>query len=146
MSEAEGKKKKPNYGHSVSNGKINYSSVSQIKMFDPKDDGCPAKWAYSYMFGIKLDKTKAQTGGSSLGELTEHYLTTGEDVLPDVLQRAKKFFPNPFNKDGVLDLECEQPLGPDLGKAIELRKMLLAEPNKFPGDWPKLIQEEIRKF
>lgn len=94
-------------------GKIRFLSVSQIKLFDPQAEGCHRKWAFPYVFRKKLAKTDALTKGADFAEKLYHYLTTGEDVLPPVLQEAKKFFPSPGP-----DLECEEPLG-DLPGALQ---------------------------
>jgi hypothetical protein len=93
-------------GRAVRNGQLIYSSVSQVVLFDAAQEGCPRKWAYPYVFQIKLKKTDAQVAGSDeYAQKLEHYLKTNEDVLPPVLQEAKKFFPawGP-------DLEVEKPL------------------------------------
>ncbi len=113
-------KKKPYIGRAVLNGKIRHTSVSQIKLFDPKSEGCKRKWAFSYKWGKKLLKTGSQKKGSDGSEKLEHYLKTGEDVLPPVLQRLKKFLPKPG-----IDLECEEPLG-DMEIAVFLRDAQLA--------------------
>jgi hypothetical protein len=131
------KKERPFLGRAIVDGKIRYTSVSQIKLFDPSSEGCPRKWHYAYKQAKKLARTGSQTGGSDFAEKLEHFETTGEDVLPPVLQPAKKFFPVPG-----ADLECEKPLG-DIEKAVGLRDAFLKRP---PGAWPQLLIAEIQKF
>ncbi len=117
------KKKKPFLGYSVFNGMLRYTSVTQIKLFDPNtNEGCPRKWAFPYRFGKKLAKTGSLEGGIDKAEKLEHYLTTGEDVLPPELQGSKKYWPQP--RAPFLDLECERPLG-DTKAAVELRDAIL---------------------
>lgn len=114
-------KKRVYLGHSILNGKFRYTSVTQIKMFDPSiEGGCPRKWFFAYVQGKKELKTDAQDEGAGLAEILEYYYKTGEDVLPPILQEAKKFFPTPG-----LDLEVEKPLGIDIKRAVELRDSVL---------------------
>ena len=118
-------KKRPYLGHAVEKKKLRFASVTQIKQFDPLDEGgCPRKWAFQYVFGKKLKKTGALETGIDRAEILEHYLTTGEDVLPPDMQPAKRFFPVPGP-----DLECERALG-DMPVAISLReRWLKTDPN-----------------
>ena len=110
------KRERPFLGRAVKDGKIRFSSVSQIVIADEaQEGGCLRKWVWSYIFGKKEVKSKAQFAGTEYAEKLEHYLTSGEDVLPPVLLEAKKFLPAPGQ-----DLECEQPLG-DIAMAVELR-------------------------
>lgn len=107
-------------GKSVENGKFRYSSVTQIKLFDPHAEGCNRKWWFQYVGGKKLAKTDVLIKGADLDEKLEHYLGTGEDVLPPVLQPAKNLFPEPGP-----DLELQKPLGPDFPAAVRLRDEIL---------------------
>jgi hypothetical protein len=102
-------------GKAVRDGKLIYTSVSQIKLFNPADDGCNRKWVYQYVLGKKPPRTTVLAVGDDSAEKLEHYLTTGENVLPPMLEPAKKFFPAPGP-----DLECEKKFG-DMERAIELR-------------------------
>jgi hypothetical protein len=129
------KKKKPFLGHSVENGRIRHSSVSQIKLFDPKSEGCNRKWAFPYKYGKKLKRTGAQERGGDRAEKLEHYLTTGEDVLPPDMAPLKKFLPKPGK-----DLECEELLG-DMEKAVALREAMFKAPRD--SNWPALLSNEI---
>jgi hypothetical protein len=119
--ELEHVEERPYLGRSVQGGRIRYSSVSQIKIFDPlQDGGCNRKWAYQYVFGKReVRKTEAKIAGSDYGRKLEHYLKTGEDVLPPVLQAGKNFFPVPGP-----DLEVEEPFG-DIVAAVALRDAML---------------------
>jgi hypothetical protein len=125
-------------GHSVKDGRLRFTSVSAIKLYDTRKEGCKRKWAYKYLFGIKILKTKAQTDGIEYAAKLEHYLTTGEDVLPPVLQQAKRYFPTPGK-----DLECEQPLG-DMEKALAARDAAFKAP--AGSETQRLLFEEAKRF
>jgi len=115
-------------GRAVVNGKLRFLSVSAIKLFDPLSEGCNRKWWYQYVAGKKLPKTGAVVEGADHAEKLEHYLKSGEDVLPPVLQRAKLLFPRPdlsLIAQGRNDLEVERPLGIDFPMAVFLRDALL---------------------
>jgi len=136
-------KKKPFLGHSVKDGRLRFTSVSAIKLFDVRKEGCKRKWAYKYRFGIKTKKIGAQIKGIDYAAALEHYLTSasdqfpeGEDVLPPVLQQAKRYFPKPGP-----DLECEQPLG-DMEKALAARDAAFLAP---PGT-RELLFGEAKRF
>jgi hypothetical protein len=117
------KKERVYVGRAVLDGRVRFSSASQIVLFDPAHEGCNRKWAYQYVFGKRLERTKRQEEGSSDAELLEHYLKTGENVLSPVLQEALPFFPTPGP-----DLEVEEPLGSDFPGAVVLRDKLLRSP------------------
>ena len=72
-------------GSAVRNGRLIYTSVTQIKTFDKEHEGCPRKWTYHYVLKKKLAKTGALVKGADLGVLLYKYLTTGQDVLPPTL-------------------------------------------------------------
>jgi hypothetical protein len=107
-------------GYAIVGRKIIHSSVSSIKKFDPRYDGCQRRWFYQYREGKKEDKTAAQTGGSKYGKQLEDYLKTGVDKMQPVLLAVKHYFPKPGP-----DLEVEQELGSDIGRAIALRTLLV---------------------
>lgn len=118
------RKRKVFLGHAVEKGFIRFLSVKQIMLFAPDSGGCPRKWAFEYLFGKKLQKTKSLVQGAELGEALEEYLTTGRNVLPPILQPAKHLYPTPGP-----DLECEKrfatgPDGEDILKAIAGRERL----------------------
>jgi hypothetical protein len=130
----------PFLGRAIENGIVRFTSAKQITLFDAQSEGgCPRKWAFEYVFGKKLKKTGAFVEGIDYAEKLEHYLKTGEEVLPPILQPAKKFFPTPRNREtGLFDLEVEQAFAPGpkgLGKEIELaikeREQLLSIGNTF---------------
>lgn len=131
-------KKRPFLGRAILNGRVRFSSVSQIVMYDPSmDGGCPRRWAFAYKWGKKETKTDAQKKGSEeYATSLERYLKTGEDALVPVLRAAKHLFPKPG-----LDLDVEKPLG-DMVRAIQLREALL---NRPPGSWPELLVGEIER-
>lgn len=121
---------RPYTGSAVVNGKIRFSSITQIKLFDPRSEGCNRKWWFQYPGKKKLLKTDALDKGIDFGGKLEHYLKTGEMVLPPTLQPAQKFYPEPRNPlTGELDLEVEQPLG-DIVKAVHFRDEYLKAANE----------------
>ena len=122
-------------GSSVKDGQLRFSSVSQIKTFDPNTDGgCNRKWWYQYIDGKKPAKTAALLFGDEQAKTLEHYLKTGEDTLPPILRAAKKFFPAPGS-----DLDVELPLARDIEKALAIREKLI----KFPRI---LLQQEYQRL
>lgn len=133
-------------GSAVRNGRLIFTSVSQIKMFDKAHEGCPRKWTYHYVLKKKLAKTGALIKGADLGVLLYKYLTTNQDVLPPVLLPAKKFFPVPGQ-----DLECEKPFatgaqgkGEDLLLAIALREQLVT--GNLTWQQKEALQSDINRY
>lgn len=131
MTAKTGKTDRTFLGHSVVDRMVIYSSVSQIVLFDPAWSGCHARWAYQYLpqvdvpppYSKRPAKTKRQVAGSQHARDLEHYLKTGEDVLSPTLQEAKRFLPSPRNPlTGALDILTEHPLGPDVRRAVALRR------------------------
>ena len=140
------KKQRPYIGSSIVDSTIRFTSISQIKTFDPKSDGCNRKYAFQYKFGKKLAKTDALDEGINYGEKLEHYLLTGENVLPPVLQPAQKFFPVPRLPDN--DLEVEKPLG-DIESAVVLRDELikiLKSPDGVPQGYVEEVIARMNRF
>lgn len=112
-------------GAAVANGRIRFTSVSQLVLFDPRYEGCNRKWAFRYVFGKKLKRTTALDKGDSFAKSLYNYLTTGVDALPPTLQPIKRFLPHPGP-----DLECERKFatgrnGEDILKAIRIREAML---------------------
>lgn len=133
-------------GSAVRNGRLIFTSVSQIKMFDKAHEGCPRKWTYHYVLKKKLAKTGVLVKGADLGVLLYKYLTTGQDVLPPVLLPAKKFFPVPGQ-----DLECEKPFatgsqgkGEDLLLAIAAREQLVT--GNLTWQQKEALQSDINRY
>lgn len=111
---------RPSIGKAVEGGKIRFLSVSQVKKFDPSQDGgCPARWAFEKMFGKKEEKTKAQLLGNQFAKEAESYLKTGQNVLGPVMQAGKHLLPRWGS-----DIEVEQNVG-DIVKALALRDTYL---------------------
>lgn len=128
-------------GHSVLNGLVRHTSVSQIKLFDPYSEGCPRKWAFQYIFGFKpKKKTEALEKGTDFAKALESYLKTGKDMLPPVLQPGKRFFPHPGP-----DLDVEAPLCADKKRAAGLRDKYLAI-LKLDAKMAERVIEELRSF
>lgn len=107
-------------GHSVVNGLIRFTSVSQIVAFDKTmEGGCPRRWYFQKVVGKKEPETVAMARGKDYAKSLEHYLKYGEDVLLPELRVAKQLFPKPGS-----DLSVEEPLG-DIIAAVRLRDILL---------------------
>ena len=107
-------------GSAIFDKKFRFTSATQITLFDRDHEGCPRKFYYQYVERKKPPETEAQRVGKELAKNLYHYLTTSEDVLPPVLQEARRFFPHPGP-----DLECEQPLGENVSRALFLRDSFL---------------------
>lgn len=122
--------KRPFLGHAVKDGRIRFSSIKQIKMFDPSEDGgCPRKWVFEYLLGKRPAKASVLYEGIEGAQQMEHYLTTGENILPTTLLPLLPYLPRPQNAQGAFDLEVEQPLG-DIATALQHRDVLLASPER----------------
>lgn len=122
--------KRPFLGHAVKDGRIRFSSIKQIKMFDPSEDGgCPRKWVFEYLLGKRPAKAAVLYEGIDGAQQMEHYLTTGENVLPTTLLPLLPYLPTPQNAQGAFDLEVEQPLG-DIATALQHRDALLNAPER----------------
>lgn len=111
---------RPFLGRAVQDGKIRFSSVSQVTVFDPTTDGgCPRKWAFKYIFGKKELETDKQRRGKEFATTLEMYLKTGQDTLPPILRVGIHLLPKPGP-----DLEVEQKFG-DIARAVALREQFL---------------------
>ena len=54
------KQERPFLGSAVKDGKLRFTSVSQIIQFDHSTEGCNRRWFYSYVRGLKEEKTAKQ--------------------------------------------------------------------------------------
>lgn len=107
-------------GRAVENKNLRFTSVSQVKLFDPTvKGGCNRRFVYRYVFGKTEPKSAAAEAGDEYAKQLEIYLKTGDDILVPVLRAGKHLLPKPGS-----DLEVEQPLG-DIVKAAELRDAYL---------------------
>lgn len=80
----------------VLDGVINYTSVSQIKKFSPKEEGgCPRRWYFNYVMCLPESGTFATDTGAKVHAQLEHYLETGEDVLGPIARTGLEFLPTP---------------------------------------------------
>lgn len=72
----------------VENGKINYLSASSIATASPLEGGCPRKWWYQYVGGLRSPQTKAQARGEAVHKEIELYLDSrGQTPLRTVALR-----------------------------------------------------------
>jgi hypothetical protein len=137
-------------GAALENGKFRFLSVSQMKLFDPESEGCNRKWAFQYKFRKKLAKTSSLKDGADTAEKLEHYLKTGEDVLPMWMQPAKLLFPRPdmaLIAAGQNDLQVEKPLGPYFPLAVFLRDaMLRPEFLSKNASYQAALRQEMRQL
>jgi hypothetical protein len=126
-------------GSAIVNGLFRFTSVSQIKLFDPYSEGCHRKFWFAYVKRKKLKKTASVERGADFAEKLEHYLKTDgrEDVLPPVLQAARGLLPQPGP-----DLEVEEPLGSNFPMAVFLRDALLRPEYAHRED----IKREIKRL
>jgi hypothetical protein len=137
-------------GAALVDGKFRFISVTQMKLFDPESEGCNRKWAYQYKFHKKLAKTGSLKDGADTAEKLEHYLKTGEDVLPLWMQPAKLLFPRPdmaLIAAGQNDLQVEKPLGPNFPLAVFLRDaMLRPEFQSKNASYQAALRQEMRQL
>jgi len=62
----------------IENGKLAQTSVSQLERFDPAQfGGCPRKWWFEYVAGLKPDQGEAAKAGDAGHILLAEYLRTG---------------------------------------------------------------------
>jgi hypothetical protein len=89
----------------VTDGQINFLSVSQISTFDPTQaGGCERKWWFSKVKRLPAPETQAQADGTAMHSEIAHYVITGEDVLGPLARAGKHFIPAP---DPRLEVETE---------------------------------------
>lgn len=68
--------------HAVINGVVQHFSPSSLSVADPNQwGGCPTKYWFRYVAGIKEPQGKAQNTGIALHKALERFLTTGERLL-----------------------------------------------------------------
>lgn len=60
-------------GHAVSNGRVNFWSVSGLEKGDPRSGGCPRRWAYRFVFGRKEPQSDGAAAGDALHEQLKQY-------------------------------------------------------------------------
>ena len=64
-------------GHAVSNGRVNFWSVSSLEKGDPRSEGCPRRWAYRFVFGRKEPQNDYAKAGEAMHDQIKRY-ETGE--------------------------------------------------------------------
>lgn len=127
-------------GRAILNGQIRFLSVSQVVAFDPaQEGGCPRRWAFQKLFGKKEEETEAQRKGKEFAKSLEHYLKTGEDVLPPILLAGKHLLPKPGP-----DLEVEKDLAGSPERTLQAIKLRDAYFASEHAHGRKLIAEQIR--
>lgn len=94
-------------GHAVEDGIIRYLSVSALTMADSRSEGCPRKWWYRYVGGIKEAQTAAQALGTEMHANIARYLQTGERTFGQLAMTGLHVIPDPGP-----DLLIEHPLTP----------------------------------
>jgi len=93
---AQPKSNRESFGPAVTDGRLNYTSVSAITKFDPSQyGGCERRWWYRYVQGLPEPQTFAQKHGVDVHAQIEHFLKTGEDVLGDIARSGRVYIPNP---------------------------------------------------
>lgn len=104
MSDRQG----PDHGSPVENGVLRYLSVSALQKADAESgQGCPRRWHYHYIGGLKEPESKAMDRGKRIHTAIEEYLKTGvRPTDPEVLAGMHQI-PEPGP-----DLLIEHPLVP----------------------------------
>lgn len=100
-------------GHTVTNGVLNYGSVSSVKLFDPRTKGgCPRRWWWRYVRGERepdSDNMKvAKEAGISLDKELKHYLRTGEKNISALALKGLHILEKP---------------GPDIGLDVNIHSV-----------------------
>lgn len=94
------------HGPSLFEGKLIYTSVSQLESFDDQVyGGCNRKWFIDKVLKIKTPAKPSQKLGTQCHSQIEHYEKTGEDVLGDIVRAGRRFLPIPGP-----DLMLEHPM------------------------------------
>lgn len=88
------------YGHSVLDGVLQYGSVSSVKMFDPNTKaGCPRRWAYRYVHGLKEAESEnsrvAKDKGIKLDAQLKNYLRTGDKAVSSLALKGLHILETP---------------------------------------------------
>lgn len=97
-----------NYGKTVVDGELRYVSPSSMQVADPASEGCPRKFWYQAIRGIRAPQTKAQMRGTSLHEELERYMKTGDRSLSSLALGGLHMVPDPGPGLGI-----ELPLAPN---------------------------------
>lgn len=109
-------------------GVLQTLSVSQVESFDPtQTGGCPRRWWFERVEGLRPEKNDAQTDGDIGHELLAHYFSTGES-------RQKRVKMSKTVTGAILKGELPAP-GPDL--LVERRFDGQAK-RDAKGDWVPL--------
>lgn len=111
---------------------LRFTSVSQINTADTKDDGCPRKWAYAKLDGIKEPETGKQKRGTEGHRQIEEFARTGDarkigpevatglHIVPDpgpdlhlewdVLKWPSRSYPDPLTRAHSRQLLADAPV------------------------------------
>jgi hypothetical protein len=95
-------------GKTIVDGNLRYTSVSSVKLFDPRTKGgCPRRWFYRYALGMKEEVSAnaqiAMDKGLALDVEIKHYLRTGEKNLSSLALKGMHILETP-GEDLKLDL------------------------------------------
>ncbi len=101
---------------------LNYTSVSALSKFNPEEyGGCPTRWWFKYVKGMKETQTVQQAEGVKGHTQIEHYLPTGEDVLGPIAAAGRHLLPRPSKEVLVEHGLNDKPRPPDVVVEIEPR-------------------------
>lgn len=85
--------------HAVMEGKLIYTSPSQVKTFDRESEGgCERKWFYEKVCHFPKKKLFANDVGQAGHAQVEHYLITGENVLGTIMLAGLQYLPQPKSR------------------------------------------------
>lgn len=122
----------------VIDGKPTYTSASSLQSSDPESDGCPRKWFFQKVLGLKSPSTKSQALGVKTHKEIEHYLLTGELTLGAIAMAGKHLIPEPDDSYLVEHRIWDQQLAP-AGIPIEGYIDLVLPPHKDFSDVVEVI-------
>ena len=92
--------------HAVVGGVPQFLSVSALERFDPRSGGCPRKWWYRYVAGLKEPDSASKSSGTALHAEIAAYLRTGVPALSSLAMSGLHLIPEPGP-----DLLVEQSIG-----------------------------------
>lgn len=94
------------WGPSVLNGEVLRTSPSALQTADPNSPwGCPRKYWYGYVMGIKEPEKEPAKLGKKIHKEIELHLKNGKKALSAIAMSALKYYP--AAKDPNLELEYE---------------------------------------
>lgn len=82
---------KVKFPRTILDGRLQFLSVTSVEKFDTSVSpyACERAWGYSYIDGIKEERTEAKDIGVQTHDQIDHFLNTGEDALGPVARAGR---------------------------------------------------------